>query len=70
MADVKHSLDFLEGGIGMPFDMGVKFFRVEFPPAPPTGFRGQRAGLSGGQIAVNGAPTQLKTAGSFGFGTA
>jgi len=36
----------------------------------PALFRGQRAFLVGGQIAVNGAPTRIETAGGLDFGTA
>jgi hypothetical protein len=67
MADAKHLLDFLEGGVGMFFNVGVEFLGVEFPPMPPTGFRGQRPRLGGLQIAVDRAPPQIKTAGGLGL---
>ena len=57
MADPKHLLEFLEGGVGMLFNVGVEFFWVQLTPVSPARFRGQRAFLGGGQIAVNGAPT-------------
>ena len=34
MADAKHLLEFLEGGIGMLFDLGLEFLRVEFAQCP------------------------------------
>jgi len=67
MADAKHSLQFLEGGVGMLFDMRLEFLRIEFAPMPPTGFGGQRPRLSGGQIAVNAASTERKASGGLGF---
>ena len=70
MADAKHLLEFLEGGIGMLFDLSLEFLRVEFAPMTPTGFGGQRSRLHGVQIPVNGAPTQFKAPGGFGFGAA
>ena len=67
MADTKHLLEFLEGGIGMLFDLGLESLRVEFAPVSPTGFRGQRAGFGGVQIPINGTPAQLKPPGGLGF---
>ena len=69
MADPKHLLEFLEGGVGMLFNMGVEFFGVQLAPVSPALFRGQRAFLGGGQIAVNGASTQIETARGLDFGT-
>ena len=68
MADAKHFLDFLEGGVRMFFDVGLKFFGVEFAPFAPTGFGGEGAGLDGVQIAVNGTPAQSKPPGGLGLG--
>ena len=70
MADAKHALKFLECGVGMFFDVGLEFERVEFTPVPPTCFGSQRPRLSGGQIAVNGGPAERKASGGLGFGTA
>ena len=70
MADAKHLLEFLEGGIGMLFDLGLEFLRVEFAPVSPACFRGQRAGLGGRQIPINGTPGQVKPPGGLGFGAA
>ena len=70
MADAKHLLEFLEGGIGMLFDLGLEFLRVEFAPVSPAGFRGQHAGFGGVQIPINGTPGQIKPAGGLGFGAA
>jgi hypothetical protein len=38
MADAQHLLQFFEGGVGMLFDVGSQFFRVELAPSAPTGF--------------------------------
>jgi len=70
MTDGEHFLDFLERGVGMFFDVRLKFLRIELAPGSPTGFRGEGAGLDGVQIAVNGTPTQSKAPGGLGFGTA
>src|ERR1035438_4636306 len=70
MADAKHLLDFLEGGVGMFFDVRLKFFGVELAPFSPAGFRGERAGLAGFQIPVNGTPPHVKAPGGLGFGAA
>ena len=70
MADAKHLLEFLEGGIGMLFDLGLEFLRVEFAPVSPAGFRGQRAGFGGVQIPINGTPGQVEPPGGLGFGAA
>ena len=70
MADAKHLLEFLEGGIGMLFDLGLEFLRVEFAPVSPACFRGQRACFGGLQIPINGTPGQVKPPGGLGFGAA
>jgi hypothetical protein len=70
MADAKHGLEFLKGGVGMFFDVDLKFLRVEFAPMSPTGFGSQPPHFQGGQIAVNGAPTQFEAPGGLGLGTA
>jgi hypothetical protein len=56
MADAKHLLNFLEGGVGMFFDVRLKFFGVKLAPFAPTGFGGEGAGLDGTQIPVNRTP--------------
>ena len=63
MADAKHLLEFLEGGIGMLFDLDLEFLRVEFAPVSPACFRSQRAGFGGVQIPINGTPGQVKPPG-------
>ena len=68
MADAKHLLEFLEGGIGMLFDLGLEFLRVELAPVSPACFRGQRAFFGGVQIPINGTPGQVKPPGGLGFG--
>ena len=70
MADAKHLLQFFEGGVGVLFDMGAEFLRVEFAPGAPAGFRWQRTLFGGFQIAINGTAGQLKTPGGFDFGAA
>jgi len=70
MADLEGLLEFQEGGVGMCFDVNLEFVRVELAPFPPTGFRGQRPGFHGGQIAVNTAPGDVKVPGGLNFGTA
>ena len=70
MADAKHLLEFLEGGIGMLFDVGLEFLRVEFAPVSPARFRGQRAGFGGLQIPINRTPGQVKPPGGLDFGAA
>ena len=69
MADAEHLLDFFEGGVGMLFDMGAKFLRVELAPGSPARFRRQHTLFGGHQIAINGTPGQIKTPGSLDFGT-
>jgi len=70
MADAKDRLEFLEGGVGMFFDVGLKALRVKLPPMSPAGFRGQHPGSRGRQIAVDGAPPNRKPAGGFGLAAA
>ena len=70
MADAENGLQFLEGGIGMLFDVRLELLGVELAPMTPTGFGGQRPRLPGVQIAVNGAPAEIKAAGGLGFGAA
>ena len=70
IADAKHLLEFLEGGIGMLFDLDLEFLRVEFAPVSPACFRSQRAGFGGVQIPINGTPGQVKPPGGLGFGAA
>ena len=69
MTHAKNGLEFLEGGVGMLFDMGTKFLRVEFAPFAPTRFRWQGAFLGGDQIPVNRTPGEGKMPGGFHFGT-
>jgi len=70
MADAKHLLEFLEGGIGMLFDLGLEFLRVEFAPVSPACFRSQRACFGSLQIPINRTPGQVKPPGGLGFGAA
>ena len=70
MADAKDLLEFLEGGVGMFFDVRLEFLGVELAPMAPTLFRGQRAFLGGEQIPINGTPSQSEPPGGLGFGAA
>jgi hypothetical protein len=70
MADAKHTLEFLEGGVGMFFDVNLEFPRVEFSPVSPALLRGQRALLGGDQIPINRTPGQIKPPGRLDFGAA
>jgi hypothetical protein len=70
MADAEDGLQFLEGRVGMLFDVDLKFLRVEFPPMTPAGFGCQRSRLGGGQITIDGAATEAKAPGGFDFGSA
>jgi hypothetical protein len=70
MADVKDGLEFFEGGVGMRFDVRLKFLRIKRAPFAPAGFWGERAVFGGGQIAVDRAPPQVKTPRGFNLGTA
>src|ERR1700689_3061706 len=70
MADAECLLEFLERGVGMFFDVNLEFLRIEFAPMTPASFRGEGAGLDGGQIPVNTAPTQIKVPGGLDFGAA
>ena len=69
-ADVKDGLEFFERGVGMLFNVRLKFLGIERAPFAPTCFGGERAVLGGGQIAVNRAPPQVKTPRRFNLGTA
>ena len=69
MADTEHLLEFLEGGVGMFFNVRPKFLRIEFAPMAPALFGGQRAFLGGDQIPIDGTPGQIKPPGGRGFGT-
>ena len=70
MADTEYLLQFFEGGIGVLFNMGAEFLRVELPPGAPTRFRWQGAFWGRDQIPVNRTPGQSKMPGSCDFGTA
>ena len=70
MADVKDGLEFLERGVGMLFNVGLKFLGIELAPFSPGRFRGERPRLGGGQIAVDRAPRHGKAARRLGLGTA
>ena len=50
--------------------MHLDRLRIEFTPCPPTGLGGQPPPALRTPIAENGAPTELKAPGGFGFGAA
>ena len=70
MADVEHLLQFFEGGVGVFFDVRLKFLGVELAPFAPAGFGGEGAGLGGIPIPINRTASQGKPPGSFRFGAA
>ena len=70
MADAEDCLEFLEGGVGMFFDVNLEFLWIELAPASPAFFRGQRSRPGGSQITVDGAATHVKPTGGFDFGIA
>ena len=70
MADAKHPLEFLEGGIGMLFDVGLELVRVEFAPVSPAFFGSQHSLLGSSQITIDGAPPKAKAPGGLDFGPA
>lgn len=70
MADVKDGLEFFERGVGMFFNVRLKFLGIQRAPLTPAGFRGERAVFGGGQIAVNRAPPHRKAAGRLDLGAA
>jgi hypothetical protein len=69
MAHAKHPLEFFEGGVGVLFDVGAEFLRVEFAPGSPVRFRRQHPPFGGHQIPIDGTPRQLKPPGGLGLGT-
>ena len=70
MADLKDDGEFLERGIGMLFNVRLKFLGIERAPLAPAGFRGERPGLGGGEVAIDRAPGQLEAAGRLDLGAA
>jgi hypothetical protein len=70
MADAEDGLEFLEGGVGMFFDVNLEFLRIELAPVSPAFFGGKRSPPGGGQITGDGAATNVKATGGFDFGIA
>jgi hypothetical protein len=70
MADSQGGGEFLERGIGMLFNVRLKFLGIERAPSAPACFRGERARFGGGQIAVNRAPPHRKAASGLDLGAA
>ena len=68
MTDAEDPLEFVEGGVGMLFDVGLEFLRVEFAPVTPGGLGGELARAGGVEKAVNRAAADGKAAGCLGFG--
>ena len=63
MTDAKHLLEFLEGRIRLPLNLGLQFLRIQLAPVSPTGFWGQVALLSGVQVPINRTPRQAEALG-------
>lgn len=63
MADGQAGGEFLKRGVGLLFYLGRQFLRIELAPFSPTGFGRQRAGLGGGEIAIDAAPRQIEVLG-------
>ena len=70
MADVKDGGEFLERGIGMLFNVRLKFLGIQRAPLAPACLWGERARFGGGQIAINRAPPHRKAAGRLDLGAA
>ena len=70
MADAKDGGEFLERGVRLLADVGLKFLGIELAPGSPGRFRGERPRGGGGQIAVDRAPPHGKAARRLGLGTA
>jgi hypothetical protein len=70
MTDVKDGLKFFKRGVGMLFNVRLKFLGIQRAPFPPACFGGERARFGGGQIAVNRAPPHRKAASGLDLGAA
>jgi hypothetical protein len=68
MTDVKDGLKLFKRGVGMLFNVRLKFLGIQRAPFPPACFGGERARFGGGQITVNRAPPQIKPPGRLDFG--
>ena len=66
MADTKDLLQFLERGVRLVANLGLKFGRIKLAPTAPTGLGGQRVCFGGCQIAINRAFAQPKEPGGPG----
>ena len=69
MADGKAGGDFLQRGVRLFSDVGLKFLGIELAPFPPGRFRGERPRFGGGQIAIDRAAAQIKTPRRLDLGT-
>jgi hypothetical protein len=63
MADAKDRLQFLQRGVGVVADMGLKLGRIQLAPVTPAGLGRQGVGFGGGQVAIDGALAQPKNPG-------
>ena len=70
MTDGKVGGEFLERGVRLLADVGLKFLGIKLAPFPPTRFRGERPRLGGGQIAIDRAAAEVEAARRLGLGTA
>jgi hypothetical protein len=66
MADAKDPLQFLQRGVRLVADVGLKFGRIKLAPVAPTGLGGQGVRFGGGQVAIDGALAQPKNSGGLG----
>ena len=70
MTDVKDGLKFFERGVGMLFNVRLKFLGIQRAPFPPACLGGECALFGGGQIAINRAPPHRKAPGRLHLGAA
>ena len=70
MADAKGPLQFLQRGVRLVADVGLKSGRIQLAPVAPTGLGRQGVGFGGGEVAIDGALAQPKETGGLGPGAA
>ena len=66
MADAKDPLQFLQRGVRLVADVGLKFGRIKLAPVAPTGLGCQGVRFGRGQVAINRALAQPKNTGGLG----
>ena len=70
MADAQGHGEFCQRGVGVFFEVRLKFGGGEFAPGFPSGFGSQGVRFGGGKIAVNRALAQPEAPRGFGPGAA